>query len=57
MTRFLPFNAGGRIMQREPQAYDVFGDPLNAVGGFIVFGIFTAVLMALAYVLFERRDA
>ena len=57
MTRFLPFNAGGRIMQREPQAYDVFGDPLNAVGGFIVFGLFTAVLMALACVLFERRDA
>ena len=57
LTRFLPFNAGGRIMQREPQAYDVFGDPLNAVGGFIVFGFFTAVLMGLAYVLFERRDA
>ena len=57
ITRFLPFNAGGRIMQREPQAYDVFGDPLNAVGGFIVFGVFAAALMALAYVLFEKRDA
>jgi ABC-type transport system involved in multi-copper enzyme maturation permease subunit len=57
LTRFLPFNAGGRIMQREPQAYDVFGDPLNAWGGFIVFGIFTAVLMALAYALFQKRDA
>jgi ABC-type transport system involved in multi-copper enzyme maturation permease subunit len=57
ITRFLPFNAGGRIMQREPQAYDVFGDPLNAIGGFIVFGVFTAALMACAYVLFEKRDA
>ena len=57
LTRFLPFNAGGRIMQREPRAHDVFGDPLNAVGGFLVFGLFAALLMALAYALFEKRDA
>ena len=57
ITRFLPFNAGGRIMQREPSADSVFGDPLNAVGGFLVFGAFAAVLMGLAYYLFEKRDA
>ncbi|MBD8868468.1 ABC-2 transporter permease [Nocardioides donggukensis] len=57
LTRFLPFNAGGRIMQREPSADAVFGDPLNAVGGLVVFGLFAAVLMVLALALFERRDA
>lgn len=56
-TRFLPFNAGGRIMQRVPEGHDVFGDPLNAVGGFIVFGGVTAVLMALSLALFQKRDA
>jgi ABC-type transport system involved in multi-copper enzyme maturation permease subunit len=57
LARFLPFNAGGRIMQREPSADGLFGDPLSAIGGFVVFGVFTAVLMGLAYLLFERRDA
>jgi ABC-2 type transport system permease protein len=56
-TRFLPFNAGGRIMQRFPESHSVFGDPLNAVGGFIVFGLFTGILMATSLVLFETRDA
>ena len=56
-TRFLPFNAGGRIMQRLPEGDSVFGDPLNAVGGFIVFGLFTGILMAASLVLFETRDA
>lgn len=56
-TRFLPFNAGGRIMQRFPEGESVFGDPLNAWGGFLVFGIFTLVLMAAAMALFQKRDA
>ena len=56
-TRFLPFNAGGRIMQRYPEADSVFGDPLNAVGGLVVFGLFTGILMAASLVLFETRDA
>jgi ABC-type transport system involved in multi-copper enzyme maturation permease subunit len=56
-TRFLPFNAAGRIMQRVPEGDSVFGDPLNAVGGFIVFGLFTGILMAASLVLFETRDA
>lgn len=57
ITRFLPFNAGGRIMQREPSADAVLGDPLNAVGGLLVFGLFAALLMVLACALFDRRDA
>jgi ABC-2 type transport system permease protein len=57
LARFLPFNAGGRIMQREPSADGLFGDPLSAIGGFVVFGVFTALLMGLAYLLFDRRDA
>jgi ABC-type transport system involved in multi-copper enzyme maturation permease subunit len=56
-TRFLPFSAGGRIMHDVPGGESVFGDPLTALGGFIVFGLFTAVLMAAGLVLFEKRDA
>lgn len=56
-TRFLPFNAGGRIFQRVPEGESLLGDPLSAWGGFLVFAVFTAVLMALALALFEKRDA
>jgi ABC-type transport system involved in multi-copper enzyme maturation permease subunit len=56
-TRFLPFSAGGRIMHTVPGGESVLGDPLTALGGFIVFGLFTAVLMAASLVLFEKRDA
>lgn len=56
-TRFLPFNAGGRIMQRYPEGESVLGDPLNAWGGFLVFGVFAAVLMVGGLALFQRRDA
>lgn len=61
-TRFLPFNAGARIMQNYGEQglqenLSVFGDPLNAWGGFLVFGGLTFGLMALGLVLFQRRDA
>jgi ABC-2 type transport system permease protein len=61
-TRFLPFNAGGRIMQNFGEGgfqddLEVFGDPLSALGGFLVFGGFTFALTAAAYWSFEKRDA
>ena len=36
---------------------ETFGDPLSALGGFLVFGGFTFVLTAAAYWSFEKRDA
>lgn len=66
-TRFLPFNAGGRIMQTFGDAgggefglqrhLDTFGDPLSFWGGLIVFGGFVALLVAAAYSSFATRDA
>jgi ABC-type transport system involved in multi-copper enzyme maturation permease subunit len=66
-TRFLPFNAGGRIMQNfgtTPGSgfglqdnLDLFGDPLSAWGGFIVFGGFVALVTAGALASFIKRDA
>lgn len=62
-SRFLPFNAGGRIMQNWSASdefqtnLDLFGEPLSALGGFIVFGGFTFVLMGLSLYGFHRRDA
>lgn len=66
-SRFLPFNAGGRIMQnwstssedgwRIQDNLDVFGDPLSPWGGFIVFGGLTFALMGLSLFLFQKRDA
>ncbi|WP_235738428.1 hypothetical protein, partial [Nocardioides alcanivorans] len=60
-TRFLPFNAGGRIMQNWQGDFqenlDVFGEPMSAVGGLIVFGGFTAVVLAGSYAAFLKRDA
>lgn len=66
-TRFLPFNAGGRIMQTFgtlpggdfglQRNLDTFGDPLSLWGGVIVFGGFVALLVAAAYSAFATRDA
>jgi ABC-2 type transport system permease protein len=66
-TRFLPFNAGGRIMQNFGTTpgggfglqdhLDLFGNPLSAWGGFIVFGGFVALVSAGALASFIQRDA
>ncbi len=59
VTRFLPFDAGSRINSDTvfSPADSVFGAPLSWVGGLLVFGGVTAVLMAASAVLFDRRDA
>jgi ABC-type transport system involved in multi-copper enzyme maturation permease subunit len=66
-TRFMPFNAGGRIMQNFgydadgsfglQENLELFGDPLSALGGFIVFGGFVAILTGAAFAAFSTRDA
>jgi hypothetical protein len=35
----------------------VFGDPMSAVGGFIIFGGLTFALMGLSLAMFQKRDA
>ncbi|MDN5896473.1 MAG: hypothetical protein L0H93_20940 [Nocardioides sp.] len=62
IARLLPFNAGGRIMQNWgtgglQENLDLFGDPLSAFGGFIIFGGFTLILMVGSLVAFQKRDA
>ncbi|MCZ4498944.1 MAG: hypothetical protein JWQ74_1497 [Marmoricola sp.] len=57
VLRFLPFAAGRRMVDVLSSADSTFGDPLSALGGFVVFGGVTAVLMAVSFVLFSRRDA
>lgn len=62
-ARFLPFNAGGRIIQDVTLtgAYEsgdgIFGNPLSAWGGFIIFGGIAAVLMVSSLFSFRSRDA
>jgi ABC-2 type transport system permease protein len=55
--RFLPFAAQRRMVDVLTDASSTFGDPLSSVGGVVVFGGVTIVLMAASYVLFARRDA
>ena len=57
VLRFLPFNAGNRMVAVLESASSTFGDPLSALGGTIVFGGLAVVLMAASFVLFGRRDA
>lgn len=57
VLRFLPFQAGSRIVDVFTDASSTFGDPLSALGGAIVFGGLAAAVMAASYALFERRDA
>lgn len=57
LLRFLPFQAGLRMIDIATDDGGFFGDPLSAGGGFVVFGGVCAVLMALSWVLFGKRDA
>ena len=57
ILRFLPFRAGGRMVDVLADSTSTFGDPLSALGGTIVFGGLAMVVMAASYVLFEKRDA
>lgn len=59
LTRFLPFAAGGRINDDSAFAKGdtLFGNPMTWVGGLLIFGGLTLVLMAASQVLFRRRDA
>lgn len=64
LSRFLPFNAGGRIIQNFSLTrgemdgnLDLFGEPLSALGAFIVFGGLTFALMAFSLWSFNKRDA
>jgi ABC-2 type transport system permease protein len=57
VLRFLPFDAGYRMVDVLSNPTSTFGDPLSALGGVIVFGGLAVVLMAASYALFEKRDA
>ena len=57
VLRFLPFSALKRMVYALDDTSGVFGDPLSPLGGAVVFGVVTAVLMGLAFALFRGRDA
>jgi ABC-type transport system involved in multi-copper enzyme maturation permease subunit len=57
VLRFLPFDAGNRMVDVLREAPSTFGNPLSPLGGTIVFGGLALVLMAASYALFTRRDA
>ncbi len=57
VLRFLPFEAGGRMVDVLTDSTSTFGDPLSALGGTIVFGGLAALLMAVSFSLFRQRDA
>jgi ABC-type transport system involved in multi-copper enzyme maturation permease subunit len=57
VLRFLPFDAGGHVVDVLSHPTSTFGDPLSPLGGAVVFGGVAAVLMAASYALFLRRDA
>lgn len=62
-ARFMPFNAGGRIIQdfSLTSGYDggdgMFGTPLSAWGGFIIFGGIALVMLVGSFLSFKNRDA
>lgn len=59
LTRFLPFGAGGRIQDDSffQAGTTLFGDPMTWVGGLVIFGGLSVVLMAASLALFRGRDA
>jgi ABC-type transport system involved in multi-copper enzyme maturation permease subunit len=61
VAKWFPFNAGDRIIRSTEvgQALDAAlgGTQLSTMRGYLIFGGFTAGVMALSYVLFRKRDA
>jgi len=57
LLRFLPFKAGARMTAIIENPDGTFGDPMSPLGATIVFGGVTVALMAVAFALFQRRDA
>jgi ABC-type transport system involved in multi-copper enzyme maturation permease subunit len=57
VLRFLPFEAGNRMVDVLTDSTSTFGDPLSALGGTVVFGGLAVLLMAASFALFQRRDA
>lgn len=57
VLRFLPFEAGNRMVDVLTDSTSTFGDPLSALGGTVAFGGLAVLLMAASFALFQRRDA
>ena len=54
---YLPFTAGMQLVTAGLSAASQNGDSLGRWEGGAVFAIFTSVLLAIGWLLFERRDA
>ncbi len=60
LTNYLPLSAGRRMYANtgSPEFVDpTFGDPLSPLGGGLIMAGVVAAILALAYALFEKRDA
>jgi ABC-2 type transport system permease protein len=57
LTRFLPFNAGSRIVDQLDKGHSLFGQPLSLAGALVIFGGLAVTGMAASLALFHRRDA
>lgn len=57
VLRFLPFDAGNRMVAVLDDATSTFGEPLSALGGTVIFGGLAVALMAASFALFRTRDA
>lgn len=57
VTRFLPFNAGARIISQVPEAGSAFGSPLAVLGAVVIFGVLTGAAIVASLLLFDKRDA
>jgi ABC-type transport system involved in multi-copper enzyme maturation permease subunit len=60
ILKYLPYDAGGKMYTRASldDLLSFLGYvPFGPVGGGIVMGVFVAILLALSYALFLRRDA
>jgi len=57
VLRFLPFDAGNKMLDILSDPTSTFGDPLTPLGGGLVFGSLAVVMMVASYASFEQRDA
>jgi ABC-2 type transport system permease protein len=57
VSRYLPFTAGNRLLDFEPEESELLGDLLSRPAGALIFGGYTLAALLIGAAMFRRSDA
>jgi hypothetical protein len=56
VSRYLPFTAGNRLLDFEPEESELLGDLLSRPTGALIFGGYTLAALLIGIAMFRRSD-